>query len=904
MKVKLGLFALFCAVLNISLGFAQSPSHLTVDLLEHTDRVFLDGYPSNMALEELPLAIERYQLTEIRSAQPYLGWVVNSNQINTLQTAYRILVATSRELLSKDQGDMWDSGKTESDNSIAVLYNGKSLQPSTIYYWKVKTWDNHGEESEFSPIKSFITAQKTDNITTCYPRQITDEFPVAIKSIGKNHSFIDFGKASFGRLKLTLTSHQETDTVIVRLGEAAKDGHVDREPRYSIRYAEYKLPLMAGTHTYALKIRSRGTQMPDYVGEVMPFRYCELENYPVDLRTGQIVRQTVNYPFDETASMFHSSDTVLNQVWAFCKYSVKATSFLGVFVDGDRERVSYEGDMLIGQSTRYAVDRLYEFSRRSYENLIFSPTWPTEWNIHSVLLAWNDYLYTGNSLSLQKYYNDLKAKSLIGLTEKNGLISTRTGKQTPEYMASLHFGNGNQMRDIVDFPHTSSYYHTPCIQIADNQFAFPTAKFKTGDAPDWKNSDFNDTGWAEIKTTGAWERQGYDKYDGYASYRIHFTIPTETQGKLTDRDSILIDLGQIDDADETYINGVLIGKTGSFPTDEGGFAGRYEVSRRYKIAANNPAIRWGKDNVMTIRVYDDSKSGGILGLANDGKGEIDEFVFTDYNIVVNAFHYQAVRLLSEMAGVLGKTQEQAQFTKQAQGVKDQINKLFLDAKTGLYRDGIDTKHSSLHANMYPLAFGIVPEKNQQKVIDFIHSRGMACSVYGSQALGDAVYNANDAAYGLQLLSSTDMRSWYNMIRAGSTISMEAWDNKYKSDQDWNHIWGAAAGNLIARKLMGIEPIEPGFKKIRIKPQPATLKQAEIKVPSIRGDIRVSFDNEPNNRFSLEVEIPANSAAEVWLPKPSAKYKLTVDKVAVKGTVDGNFVKVEIGSGKHLFLIYE
>ena len=179
---------------------------------------------------------------------------------------------------------------------------------------------------------------------------------------------------------------------------------------------------------------------------------------------------------------------------------------------------------------------------------------------------------------------------------------------------------------------------------------------------------------------------------------------------------------------------------------------------------------------------------------------------------------------------------------------------------------------------------------------------MACSVYGAQFLVDAVYNANDAAYGLQLLSSTGIRSWYNMIRAGSTVSMEAWDNKYKSDQCWNHIWGAAAGNLIARKLMGIEPIEPGFRKIRIKPQPATLRQAEIKVPSIRGDIFVSFENLPDEKFTMEVEIPANTTAEVWLPKLSGKYRLTVDDVSQKGEVDGLFVKVKAGSGKHRFVI--
>src|SRR5690554_3095570 len=72
----------------------------------------------------------------------------------------------------------------------------------------------------------------------------------------------------------------------------------------------------------------------------------------------------------------------------------------------------------------------------------------------------------------------------------------------------------------------------------------------------------------------------------------------------------------------------------------------------------------------------------------------------------------------------------------------------------------------------------------------------------------------------------------NMIRIGYTITTEAWDDVFKPNQDWNHAWGSAPANLIPRKLMGIEPMEPGFSKIKIKPQPATLKNASIKYPTI------------------------------------------------------------------------
>ncbi|MDR1865962.1 MAG: family 78 glycoside hydrolase catalytic domain [Bacteroidales bacterium] len=753
---------LFLFVFCIRISVAQPPSHLTTDLLEHTDRVFLDGYPSNISPAELGTAVERYQLTEIRNAKPSLGWVVGGGQANTLQTAYRVLVASSPGLLLKDEADIWDSGRTESNNSIAVTCAGKPLQPSTVYYWKVKTWDNHGTESGFSPVRSFITAAVLDGKTACYPLQITDDRAESITH-SEGFTFVDFGKASFGRLKLTLSSRNDGDTITVHLGEAVKDGRIDRRPGASIRYAAYRLPLMAGTHTYTLKIRPDGRNtdvsanasgvkpilMPDYTGEVLPFRYCEIEDHP---RNGvviqNIVRQTVHYPFNETASDFHSSDTVLNRVWELCKYSVKATSFAGTYVDGDRERIPYEADALINQLCHYAVDREFSLARHSHEYLIEHATWPSEWIMQSVLMAWADYLYTGNRASLQRFYEDLKAKTLIGLKEGNGLISTRTGKKTPELLQQIHFkGKIADLHDIVDWPQS-----------------------------------------------------------------------------------------------------------------------------------------------------------GILGLGKNEPGEADGFVFTDYNTVVNAYHYEALRLMSAIAGVLGNGEDEAQYAREAQRVREQVNRLLLDPKKGYYRDGIETDHSSLHANMFPLAFGMVPPKSVEKTGAFIRTRGLACSVYGAQFLLDAVYNAHDAEYGLQLLSSTGERSWYNMIRAGSTISMEAWDNKYKPNQDWNHIWGGAPANLIPRKLMGIEPLEAGFGKIRIKPQPASLRHASIKTPSIRGDIHVAFDNLPGEKFTLEVEIPANSLAEIWLPKLSSKYSLTVDNVAQKGTVTGNFVKIETGSGKHRFVI--
>ena len=172
---------------------------------------------------------------------------------------------------------------------------------------------------------------------------------------------------------------------------------------------------------------------------IFPFRYCEIEGYEAPLTPASVVRETVHYPFDETASSFRCSNDTLNQIWELCKYSVRATSFSGIYVDGDRERIPYEADALINQLCHYGVDREYAIARRSHEYLLQHPTWPTEWILQALSIAWYDYLYTGDSRSLESSYELLKPRILMALREKNGLISTTTGLQTDDFLRSIRF---------------------------------------------------------------------------------------------------------------------------------------------------------------------------------------------------------------------------------------------------------------------------------------------------------------------------------------------------------------------------------------------------------------------------------------------------------------------------------
>ena len=654
--------------------------------------------------------IREAEYVKIFDPLPEFSWIVDPSIRN--QTAYQILVASSQTLIEQNQADIWDSGKVNSQRSTEVEYAGLSLNPDKQYFWMVKIWDQHDQASTYSVIHSFQTNGLGKYATTPNVFQSVLINPKKIKSISPGHIFIDFGKAAFGTLLLNIKSSRK-DTLTIHHGEKLSAPFtIDRDPPGSVRYQQVVQSIDPNKSVYQIKLPSdpRNTgesavQLPDSFPVIAPFRYCEIEGISETTILKAIQQMMYHHYFDNDASYFISSDTILNKVWNLCKYSMKATSFCGLYIDGDRERIPYEADALINQLGHYGTDREYSMARRTNEYFMDHPTWPTEWILQTVLLFYYDYQYTGNPESIKKYYEKLKYKTLLDLARADGLITTHSEKLTDELMAKLGFSNpGQRIRDIVDWP--------PSQQESRAEFA--------------------------------------------------------------------------------------------------------SIS-----------------------------------------GERDNYEMVPVNTVVNSFHFAALKLMSEFAGIMDRKEDSLFYRKRADLVKTSINEKLIDKAKGIYVDGENALHSSLHANIFPLAFGIVPEAYLDSVIVFIKSRGMACSVYGSQFLLDALYDAGEDDYAFSLLTATHDRSWWNMIRSGSTISMEAWDMKYKPNSDWNHAWGAVPANIIPRQLWGIKPLKPGFESVQIRPQLSSLEKSRIKVPTIRGFIIAEFTKERANRQKYVIHLPGN-----------------------------------------------
>jgi alpha-L-rhamnosidase len=545
------------------------------------------------------------------------------------------------------------------------------------------------------------------------PIHLVEQAPVSIDKIAPGVFLVDFGRVAFGNLSLTSTNSTASQSVTVRFGEALKDGRVDTHPPGSVRYEEVKVtPKRGETLIVTPPIDARNTKTPAVLtpapwGALTPFRWVEVEGWPNELHADQIRRRAA---FDSTwvddAATFHSSDPMLDKVWDLCHYSIKATTFAGVFVDGDRERLAYEADAYLTELSYYAGDADPRISRVTFDRLIKFPTWPSEWAPQMVFVAYADWMETGNTAWLAAHYEGLKTKLLNNRIRPDGLVMSSPGL--------IEHG------DIVDWP--------------------------------------------------AHERDGY--------------------------------------------------------------------------------------------------------------------VFTSVNTVVNAFHLRALEEMRQLAEALGKTNEAAGFSEQERMAQNSFQEKLFDPARGLYRDGVGTDHASLHANLFPLAFGLVPADKRPKMAQWLADRGMAGSVYAAQYLLEALFENGEDAAGLALITAPGDRSWRHMVDSGATITWEAWDQKYKPNQDWNHAWGAAPANLLPRFVLGAQPLTAGWGRALIQPHPGNLTSVEGRMPTPRGELSVRWTRD--KKFTLTLRLPAGMTAKVVLPVVEGSSEVWVGGSPVKAHREGQW----------------
>ncbi|MGX6447606.1 family 78 glycoside hydrolase catalytic domain, partial [Patulibacter sp. S7RM1-6] len=285
----------------------------------------------------------------------------------------------------------------------------------------------------------------------------------------------------------------------------------------------------------------------------------------------------------------------------------------------------------------------------------------------------------------------------------------------------------------------------------------------------------------------------------------------------------------------------------------------------------------------------------------------DGFVFRPYNTVINAIYYRGLRDMAAMATAIGRDDDAADYTAQADRLREQINAKLYDPETGRYDDGLAadgttrTGHASLHASAFALAFGVPEQDQAKKVADYVASRGMACSVYCAAFVVKGLYDGGNGEAALKALTDEGKSSWMNMIRLGAGSTMEAWDPSQKSNLTYSHPWAASPAFNVPSGLFGIQPIEAGYETFRVRPQPGSLDHARATVPTVKGTIGAAFDHGDGGALRVAADVPGNTRADVAVPTDAdGEVVLYVDGTPRRVTAKDGFATAEgLTTGCHV-----
>ena len=249
------------------------------------------------------------------------------------------------------------------------------------------------------------------------------------------------------------------------------------------------------------------------------------------------------------------------------------------------------------------------------------------------------------------------------------------------------------------------------------------------------------------------------------------------------------------------------------------------------------------------------------------------------------FYCHLAGKMERFATLLGHNDDAEYYRNEINTTTEAFNRKYLNRETGGY------SHNSVTSNLLPLAFGMVPKEMEQKVLGNIIDKAerefdghVSTGVVGIQQLMRTLTEFGRADLALRLATNETYPSWGYMVKNGATTIWELWngDTGDPAMNSGNHVM--LLGDLIIWEyeyLGGIRPLSPGYKKIELKPYPIDgLDYVKCTYNSVSGKI-VSNWQRKGDIYEWDIEIPANTTAEVWLPTP-----------------DGYAAKKVIGSGKY------
>jgi len=872
----------------------------------------------------------------IETIHPRLSWQITGEGRNINQTAYQILVASSPAKLDANVGDLWDSHRVNSGESIMINYAGKTLISRTACYWKVKVWTNKGESQWSQPAMWSEGLLKATDWKSRW--------------IGHDGGFPWDSVSKFSRLSARYYRRQFD-----------VKQNVKKATIYVIGLGHYELYI-------------NGNIVSDQVLAGPPTDYTQSVKYNT---------------FDVTDAIKTGANavaTVLGNGRFFTmrpKYKPKKIKEFGFpkmllqleveYIDGTRQLIVSDSSWKFTADGPIRTNN--EYDGEEYDATKEMPGWNNTGFDDSKWLKAELVEAPGGRIEAQvnepiKIMDAVKPISINQL--KPGTWIMDMGQNFAGWV-KMHVKGKHG--DKVTLRYAETLQSNGELYVANLRDAKVTDVYtlKGGEDENWRPA-FVYHGFRYVEISGYPGEPGLADFEGEVVYDAmattgHFETsnPLINQiyhnaywGILSNYKGMPVDCPQrnermpwlgdraVGSLGESFVfaNGNLYAKwlddiaqsqkpDGAIPdvapaywnyySDNMTWPGTYilvadmlyrqfadkaPIEKHYasmKKWMDYMRVKYMKDYIVTKDKYGDwcvpPESPELIHSKDSSRN-------TDGQLIATAYYYHLSGLMQKFAKLLHKPDDAQAFIALQLKVGNAFNQKYLDKKSFCYANNTVT------ANLLPLYFGITPKASSKAVfkniVDKIENDAnghISTGVIGTQWLmrGLTEYGRPDLAY--RIASNDDYPSWGYMVKHGATTIWELWngDTANPAMNSHNHIM--LLGDLVAwfyQDLAGIKTVNAGFKEmVMIPPVIDQLNSVNTSYETPYGVVKSSWISN-KGRFTWHITVPPNSKALVYIPAGTGR-AVTESGRAADSIKDIKLVKVEggravfrIGSGSYNF----
>ncbi len=824
--------------------------------------------------------------------QPHLSWKLQSSMRDQQQTAYQILVASSVERLSKNKGDLWNSKKLASDETIQIPYSGRLLKSSQQVFWKVRVWDKDGNTSAWSQPASWtmglleekdwkakwITANRTDE----------DPLPIFRKPIRLskpvNKAIIHI--CGLGHYELSINGR--------RVGDYEMDPGWTNY-RKTCLYSSYDVTSMLEQGDNVL-----GVMLGNGMYNVPGGRYTKFKG---TFGPPKLICQ-MHVTFADGSTRIIASD----ETW---KYALGPIVFTCIFggedYDARREQVGWDRPGFDDRA--WTAAQVCDGPGGNLVAQYAPPIKVADYLPAVAIQRLEDGQYEvdcGTNLSARpviKVKGPAGSQVKIMVAEKRGEPWTKRGGHSYTYTLK---GQGEEVFRprftyfSLQYLYISGVERPEDANSAGKQTLLLEAgsEFLTSSAADvggfeCSNTLFNDIDamidrsvrsnlQSVVTDCPHREKLGWLEVPHLMGPSIiyHRDVHNLYQKICRDTTESQLDSGVVPNIAPEYMR----------------FKGAFFESPEWGstcVQVPNLLYKWYGDYATEEQQYETMKrytlylaeSRNAEGLVKPGLGDWYDWTpekghpgasqLTPKELPATAFLYDNALILARIAKKMGKKADAKEFDEIAR----QVRKDFIKAYYKPDEHSVATGSQSSLATA--LHFGLVPEEDREKVLtnlvaeleewQYRQNSGEVCFRMLVQALAEG--GRSDVIY--RMINRTDVPGYGHMLKLGFKTLSERWD---KPGSSMNHCMFGHIQEWFQSSIIGIRqaPDSVGFKSIILRPEPVgELTSASGHYDSVRGRIESRWRIE-DGQFHWQVTIPSNTTAEVHVPTTGA------DKVTESG----------------------